>query len=320
MRDKPFVFEIYRLNVIESEELYLSFMGNSIRSDSDILRVLSRATESRFDQDSVSGRSTFRWSIREYSEYMDNATSQVVSVTLGRSTLRQSGQTVTETKFEAALTQMSPPSSETIHIFFYMKRHLVIVEYSSAILATQVWRTSLHSILDRAATSLELHPGIRLEPLPREEEILTEFRSFDRLTRLRVRLRIPNPELDRRTEQLRQEMLKSEIREYTQDMKNPNGLSKSEGSLPFATVAMAQAGYKDGEVIMVGVRGGRRAFVRTGNRAARGRVERLRDFIRGISVTARTQETKIALNRILEEVDRVVELPVPPSESDASNT
>ena len=234
MRDKPFVFEIYRLNVIESEELYLSFMGNSIRSDSDILRVLSRATESRFDQDSVSGRSTFRWSIREYSEYMDNATSQVVSVTLGRSTLRQSGQTVTETKFEAALTQMSPPSSETIHIFFYMKRHLVIVEYSSAILATQVWRTSLHSILDRAATSLELHPGIRLEPLPREEEILTEFRSFDRLTRLRVRLRIPNPELDRRTEQLRQEMLKSEIREYTQDMKIPTvsrrakGLSRSQ--------------------------------------------------------------------------------------------
>jgi hypothetical protein len=162
-------------------------------------------------------------------------------------------------------------------------------------------------------------PGLRLEPVPREEEILREFRSFQRLTRLRVKLRIPNPELDRRTEQLRKEMLNGDIREYTQDMRNPNGLSLSETALPFATAAMAQAGYKDGEVIMSGFRDGRRATVRTGNRAARGRVERLRDFVRGIAVTVRTQEAKNAISRILEEVDRVAELPPPTSEERAAD-
>jgi hypothetical protein len=319
LSEKPFLFEIYRLNVVENENDYFSFMGSNIRSDSSILSVITRATESRFDQDTVSGRYTFRWSVREFTEYTDDGSQKVVSVTLGRSILLQSGQTVTDTSFEAALTQMSPPSSETIHLFFYMKRHLVIVEYNSAILSTQLWRTSLHVILDKAAISLEMLPGLRLEPVPREEEILREFRSFQRLTRLRVKLRIPNPELDRRTEQLRKEMLNGDIREYTQDMRNPNGLSLSETALPFATAAMAQAGYKDGEVIMSGFRDGRRATVRTGNRAARGRVERLRDFVRGIAVTVRTQEAKNAISRILEEVDRVAELPPPTSEERAAD-
>jgi hypothetical protein len=313
MQDKPFLFEVYRLNVFEDDELYFPFMGKNIRTDSEILSVIYRATESRFDQDSVIGRSNLRWIVREFEEYAETLEQGIVSITLGRSILTHSGQTVTETKFEAALTQMSPPSSDTIHIFFYMKRHLVIVEYNSTLLSTQLWRTSLHKILDMAAISLELNPGIRLEPVPREKEILHEFKSFERITRLRVKLRIPNPELDRKTEQLRQEMIRSEIRELTQDMKNPNGLSKNEGALPYATAAMAQAGYKDGEVIMSGFRDGRKITSRTGNRAARGRVERLRDFVRGISVSARTQETKDALNRILEEVDRVAELPIPPS-------
>jgi hypothetical protein len=313
MPEKPFVFEVYRLNIVEEDLLLFPFMGKNIRLDSDILRVISAATDSKFDLDNVSGRSTFRWSVREYAEYESNENGDVISITLGRSTLRKAGQTVTETKFEAALTQMSPPSSETIHIFFYMRRHLVIVEYSSAILSTQLWRTSLHTIFDNAAISLELLPGLRLEPVPREHEILREFRSFERLTRLRVKLRIPNPELDRRTEQLRQEMLSSGIREYTQDMKNPNGLSRSENALPFATAAMAQAGYKDGEVIMSGIREGRRVNnLRTGSRAARGRVDRLRDYLRGMSATARTMETKNAISRILEEVDLIAELPALP--------
>jgi hypothetical protein len=317
--EKPFLFELYRLNVVESEDAYFPFMGKNIRSDSAILSVIERATESRFDQDTESGRYTFRWSLREFHEYLDESDKKVVGVTLGRSILRQSGQTVTDTNFEAALTQMSPPSSETIHLFFYMKRHLVIVEYNSAVLGTQLWRTSLHEILDKAAISLGLLPGIRLEPVPRSEEILKEFRSFQRLTRLRVKLRIPNPELDRRTEQLRREMLAGEIREYTQDMKNPNGLSQSESALPFATAAMAQAGYKDGEVIMSGFRDGRKINVRTGKHAARGRIERLRDFVRGISVTVRTQEAKYAMSRILEEVDRIAELPPPPGEDRATD-
>jgi hypothetical protein len=199
--------------------------------------------------------------------------SGVAGLTFARSVITQTGQTVTDPSIEEALSQISPPYAETIHLFFHLERHLVAVEYNSAVMATQQWRSSLHDILDAAARSLEFQSLIRLEPVPREAEILTAFRSFDSLTRLKVRIRIPNPELDRRTERLRRELESGAIREYTSEMKNPRGLSKPEEALPFATAAMAQAGYKEGEVILAGYRAGKLRTVRTGGKAARGRIE-----------------------------------------------
>ena len=190
----------------------------------------------------------------------------------------------------------------------------MVVEFNSLLMHTQLWRSSLHSILDASARSLELQSSLRLEPVPREEEISKVFRSFQRLTRLRVKLRIPNPELDRRTERLRKELEAGNIREYSQDMKNPRGLSQSEQNLPAATVEMAQAGYKDGDVVMSGYRDGRFTTVRTGNRAARGRIDGLRDFIRGIASNAKAKETRAAVQSILDEVDRISEAPAPPQD------
>jgi len=299
------------------------FMGRNIRTDEDILRVLRQVTNPDFDQDTESKRSWYRWSVREYQELrrsLEDPESRVSIVTFSRSVLQQRGKTVTESRVEEALTTLSPPSAEVLHLVFYMDRHLVVAEYNSLIMQTQSWRDALHEMLDTAATSLELRPGIRLEPVPRDEEILGAFRSFQRLTRLRVRLRIPNPELDRRTEQLRQDMQQSEIREYTQDMKNPMGLSQAEDALPHATVVMAQAGYKDGEVIMTGLRDGRRRTIRTGKRAARGRIDGLKGFIRGIGANAQTVEGRRIVGAILEEVDRLVEIPPLPNVDGRQNT
>jgi len=201
-----------------------------------------------------------------------------------------------------------------MHLFFYMERHLVVVEYNSVVMSSEQWRTALHKILDEGARSLEFQSTIRLEPVPREAAILTAFRSFQTLTRLRVRLRIPNPELDRRTERLRKELVSGAIRDYTQDMRNSRGLSQSEEGLPFATAAMAQAGYKDGDVTMSGYRDGKRTTLRTGKRAARGRIEGLKDFVRGMAANARSKEAQAAIASILEEVDRMVETPEPPGE------
>jgi hypothetical protein len=191
----------------------------------------------------------------------------------------------------------------------YFQRHLVAVEYNSAMMNTQLWRFSLQEILGSACKALEYLSTIRLEPVPREEEVLAAFRSFTRLTRLRVRLRIPNPELDRRTERLRKEMLEGGISDYTQDMRSPKGLSKAEDALPFATAAMAQAGYKEGEVILTGYREGRIRTVKTGKRAARGRLEGLKDYLRGIAANSKTKETQAVVAAIITEVDRIAEPP-----------
>jgi len=247
-------------------------MGSPIRSDREIIQVIERATESRFDYEILSGRHGYRWGLRELNEYDSDSqhdAQSLLSVALARSVLTQSGQTVTDEGIEEALSQLSPPAADVIHLIFYMKRHFVLVEYSSAMLSSDLWRKSLHEILDSACRSMEKVSEIRLEPLPRNEEITKAFQSFDTLTRLRVKLRIPNPELDRRTERLRKDMRDGGIREYLQDMKNPAGLSRDENGLPFASTAMAQAGYKDGEVVMSGSRGGRRITVRTGGRARR---------------------------------------------------
>ena len=315
MVDRPFLFELYRLNIVDEEIPTFDFMGRNIRTDADIKRVLERVTDSQFDSLAESGRFTYRWSAREFIElnpHDEESGPPIYGITLGRSMLQQRGQTVTDRRVENALTTLSPPSADVIHLLFYMQRHLVIAEYNSSIMQSHIWRSSLHTMLDRAAESLEFRPGIRLEPVPREEEIIRAFRSFQPLTRLRMRLRIPNPEMDRRTERLRREMVDSAIREYMQDMKNTAGLSQSEDGLPFATVTMAQAGYKDGDVIMTGLRGGRKRTLRTGKRPARGRIEGLKEFIRGIGVTARTAEGQHLVRTILEEVDRIIEVPGSP--------
>jgi len=252
------------------------------------------------------------WSLREFTLYPADANSEgseTVGVTLARSLITRSGQTVTDHSIEEARSELSPPSADTIHLLFYMARHLTIIEYNSIIMSSQQWIAAFHSILDASARLLEFQSVIRLEPVPKEARILSAFRSFQTLTRLRVKLRIPNPELDRRTERLRRELVSGEIREYIQDMRNPRGLSQSDENLPFATAAMAQAGYKEGEVVMSGYRNGKRTTLRTGTRAARGRIEGLKDFVRGMATNARSKETRTAIASILEEVDRIVETP-----------
>ncbi|HTT20063.1 MAG TPA: hypothetical protein VMG82_14025 [Candidatus Sulfotelmatobacter sp.] len=316
MAERPFLFEIYRLNVVDEEGM-LPFLA-PIRTNAEILRVLSSSTESRFDRETESRRGTFKWSLREFATYdLDDDTPWAATLTFARSVITQTGQTVTDSSIEKALSQISPPYAEIMHLFFNLERHLVAVEYNSVVMATSQWRSSLHEILDAAAHSLEFQSSVRLEPVPREDEVLVAFRSFQRLTRLRVRLRIPNPELDRRTERLRRELESSGIRDYTQDMKNPRGLSQSADSLPFATAAMAQAGYKDGDITLTGYRNGKLQSIRTGGKAIRGRIDGLKSYIRGMAVNARTKEARTAIASILEEVDRLAEPPIAPDSATA---
>src|SRR5882724_1326969 len=172
MRERPFLFDLYRLNIVDWG--MLPFMGTVIRSDSEILRVLSSATESRFDETNESKRGTFKWSLREFVSHepgQDEIPVSVVVVTLARSVISQSGLTVTDYSIEDATSELSPPSADLMHLIFHMARHLVVVEFNSALMHTQLWRSSLHAILDQSARALEFQSSLRLEPVPREEEM-----------------------------------------------------------------------------------------------------------------------------------------------------
>lgn len=313
MSERPLLFEIYRLNIVDEDALSFEFMGNPIRTDAQILGVVERVATPDFSAITISGRDVYQWNLREYA-LQEAQGGTVCTVNFGRSVLERSGQTATPVGFEQATTTFLPPLADTFHLFFYMARHLVAIEYRSELMKTQVWKKALHDMFDDGALSLDFTSRLRLEPVPQNETILRTFKSFQRLTRLRVKLRIPNPELDRRTEILRQEMVEDGIREYTQDMKNPAGLSLSEVGRPYATAAMAQAGYKEGEVTMVGLRNGKRTTIKTGNRAARGRIDGLSAFVRGLSSNLKSSEAREAISLITQEIDRLAELPTPPGE------
>lgn len=176
-------------------------------------------------------------------------------------------------------------------------------------LAPTAWKEFFERILAAAANRLEFFSSIVLEPIPEENGIIGLFLSFERLTRMRVTLRIPNPELNRYTKLLYQDLSKSGIRELTQDMKNPNGLPKSDDARPFASAVLAEQGYKKGDVQFEGLRNGGFDQATSGSSAARGTVRGLRDYVRGLHANAKAKEAQRVLAAVTAEIDRLHPVP-----------
>ena len=228
--------------------------------------------------------------------------------------MEEQSDVVTDRGIEPGTSQSVPPRADHIDLIFHMERHLVAVERYTLLTQSGGWRTALHDIMEQASRQAGYRGRIELEPVPREEEIMTAFRSFERLTRLRVWLGLPNPELSRYAQSLYNDMEEGDVREYLTDMRNSKGLNKAEGKLPHAAAEVAQAGYKKGTVKLEGIRNGRTDKAETGGKAARGTPAALRDYVRGMRDNARAKETRDALGSILGEMDRIA----PPPESSAS--
>lgn len=152
---------------------------------------------------------------------------------------------------------------------------------------------------------MERSSVVELEAIPEKNGIVDLFRSFERITRMKVTLRIPNPELNRYTRALFDDLTVSGVREFMQDMKNPNGMSKAENARPFASAVLAGQGYKKGEVQIEGFRNDTYEIATSGSDAVRGNVRGLRDFVRGLLANATTQEGRRVLNAVCQEIDRI---------------
>ena len=304
MRERRFEFELYRLNIIDDLDLWTNHL-ETLRSDEEIVAVLRAATRPEFDWTSAGEIRRYRWSLRGFQRYDAEGFADVVSLTLARSILEEYGQVVTDEDVVHGRSESSPPLAITCELFFFLRRHLVAVERSSSILRSNTWRFAVEDITSAAARNGGYRSKIALEPHPKQDEIIAAFRSFDVLTRLRVHLRLPNPELNRYTRSLYEDLVSGGIRDYIQDMRNQDGLNKAEDERPFASAAMAQQGYKVKEVTLEGVRDGRREQVITGRHAARGRVGELREFVRGLKANANTKEGARVLEAISEEIERI---------------
>lgn len=286
--------------------LFPSDIAPRIREDIQIIDVIKNATNPKFDITKENPKSLFRWSVREITNYgSSESRGTIVSVVLARSILEQEGQVVTHDKIVTGTSAGSPPLAETAIIFFDMSRHIAAVEYNSSLARSRQWKTSIATIFLNSASSLNLTSSIQLEEIPEKHEIMKLFYSFNVLTRLRVHLRIPNPELSRYTKNLYEDLQEGGIRDYVQDMKNPNGISTEKEARPHASASLAQAGYKDGDVIFEGYKDRKYRTVKSSEDAARGKVDIIKDYVRGISANAKTKETQTVLVAITQEIDRL---------------
>lgn len=305
---RRFEFELYRLNVADTvADLFDQGLLVLSGDDEAIISVIRNAVSPEFSYETETKRASYRWDVRDFVEYesKDFSSKRLISVSLARSIISEVGDVVTDDGIVPGTSQSLPPRADHIELIFHMARHLVAVERYTVITQSLVWRKALHEIFEQSSRAMGYRGRLELEPVPREEEIMAAFRSFDRLTRLRMCLRIPNPELSRTAQSLYEEMEDGGVREYLVDMRNSKGLNREQGKLPHSSVEIAQAGYKKGTVSMEGIRDGKRDRAETGSKAARGDANALRDYVRGMKDNARAKETKNALKSILVEMDRI---------------
>lgn len=302
---KGFSFNLYRINIVDYDSLFLDNSFQPIRSDDDLINLIKRACNPAFDIEQKTRKSIFAWSLREFKEYAPTSGGRkLVSAILSRSIISKSSLIVTDDGIVSGTSASTPPPANTAIIFFDLERHLAAVEHNGELFQTS-WRDFFEKIISRSAIGAESSSSISLEPVPEKNGIIGTFRSFEILTRFKITLRIPNPELNRYTKSLYEDLRESDIREYTQDMKNPRGISKNEASRPFASAAIAEQGYKDGEAHFEGIRDGKFEKVSSGAEAAQGNINSIRDFVRGIQSTSKTKEAQRALSEIMKEIDRI---------------
>lgn len=302
---RRFQFELFRLNIEDTTDLFIDIAPKRLRADGPISAVLENATDPVHDQIQKTRTAVFKWSVREYQDLSNVLPSRnLIHLILARSVIERDGAIVTDQGMATGTSSLHPPLASAVVCIFDLSRHLVAIEHTGE-LSTTAWHEFFERILATAAASLGYWSSIALEPVPEQNGIVGLFRSFERLTRMRVTLRIPNPELNRYTKLLYDDLSRSGIREITQDMKNPNGLAKAEDTRPFASAVLAEQGYKRGEVQFEGLRNGAFEQATSGSVAARGSVRGLRDFVRGLHANARTQEAQRALTAIAAEIDRL---------------
>src|SRR5262249_55879390 len=117
MPDRRIEFEVYRLNVVDDEEL-LPIMGRRISIDQDILNIVEFATSADLDDGSKRDRasSAQKRVLPEYVE-VDNEgipAAPIAGVKYSRATLRQAGTILTDFGLEQGVSTPDQPLATTV--------------------------------------------------------------------------------------------------------------------------------------------------------------------------------------------------------------
>lgn len=301
---RTFNFSLYRLNVVDRDDM-LSYDKRLLRGDRLILENLSRAIAAEFDDTQSTSSSLYQWGLREFQDFSTVIPNrQFVTCTLARSLLERTGTVVTENSITEGRSASYPPLAETIFFVFDFSRHLVAVERNS-VLQSGHWKKAFERITAKAAEAANFESYLTLDEVPGHSAVFSLLRSFTRVTRIRLTVRVPNPELSAYTKKLSEELRADAVRELGLDIKSPQGLECKKESPVYAALSLAEAGYKKDEVKISGIKDGEFRTEETGSEAVHGSISMDKNAVKAISPSASSEIIYGAFEQISSEIDRI---------------
>jgi hypothetical protein len=294
-------FFLYRLNKVYREDLFSRREAGDRTDDDWIKDFLQEVCNSDFDYTKETSRATCTWSLRCYQELPGNFS----CITLAKSQRSRTATIVTDDSVTIGSSISSPPPAETIVLLIMWSRHIVAVENRAGMTTGETWLRNFDNIIQNAKTRIDIPVAPTLEPIPLRGTIVTRLTSFDRIYKFRVRLKLPNPELNRWARHIYDEMIEQHLSEYLQEFVSPNGIRKDEDSKAYSSAALAELGYKEGGVQIDGEQDGRRVQLYEGRTAIAGRIDQLKSLVRGLSTNATGVQLPRALVQIEDEINRL---------------
>lgn len=301
MQRDVFNFFLYRLNKEYRNDL---FSGRDLpeRSDNEWLKdYFIEIAKREFDFKKETRKAIYTWSLRNFLDLEEDFS----SVVLARSQLQKTSTIVTDNSLTIGNSISNPPPADTIILLIMWSRHIVIVENRAGMTTGETWLRNLHAIIDNAKIHISIPVAPRLEPIPIKGTILDQLRNLDKVFRFRVRLKLPNPELNRWAKRIYDEMIEEKLTEYLQEFLSPTGIKVDETSKAYSSGALAELGYKDGGVQIEGEKDGKPLLIDEGRTAIKGKIDQLRSLIRGLETNASGKQLPNALREIKREVNRL---------------
>jgi hypothetical protein len=298
-------FQVFRLNFTDRAGLF----ENPLADNTQFLRVLIEATNTRCDLVNRRRRSGFRWSLRAVHSGLsdEHPPTHFASATFSKELLYREGRVVTDKGLMSAMSQSNPPLAEGTLVFFDIDRHLVGIQESFPIMkGSNSWIGQLELILSAAAAWSGFTSGISLDPIAPRPYVESEMRRFQTVNRIRLTLKIPNPQLSEVYRRLYEEMLRGGVRELTEDLRSERGLNLQGDTLPAASFEMALNGYRKGAIWVDGVVDGKQHQLKVDSEVARIEINEVKAYAEGVRDGVDTPKAKRAAALIIQKLSSVL--------------
>lgn len=293
-------FLLFRLNLVDRQDLF----AKPIVNDGDLIQVFEAAATDRFDIAKQARRSSYKWSLRNVSADSTEEGRAFIEVTLSREVETRRGPIITSDGITQGTSKFYPPPATLVRIVVDLARHIVAVEEVPSVTQAHTgWKSNLQTILASAAWDAGFTSMLRLDEVVPTEVLESRLQQFEKVTRIRVTLSIPNPDLGPSFQRLYDEMKAGGVRELTQDMRSEQGLNVEPGTLPREAVNMAVTGYRKGKIRLYGLSRGERKDLTIADDVARIQIEGLRDFVEGYAAGRSNAEVKRFARAVVQRID-----------------